>query len=189
MNNEIWKDVEWYEWIYKVSNLWNVYSHYSKKYNFFQNQRHNKLWYCQINLWRYWKRKNFFIHRLVAQAFIPNQENKPQVNHINWVKTDNRVENLEWLTASENIRHAFKNWLMTCNFPIRFWKNNPTSKGIIQLSEKWVHIKIWDCVMDVERNLWIKNSNIVKCLKWKRNFAWWFKWEYLERMVNNSDVF
>lgn len=69
----------------------------------------NTYGYLQVNLCKNNIRCKKLIHRLVAQAFIPNPENKPQVNHINEIKTNNMVSNLEWMTAKENSNHGTRN--------------------------------------------------------------------------------
>nr|WP_277814256.1 HNH endonuclease signature motif containing protein [Bacillus wiedmannii] len=68
--------------------------------------------YKYVTLYKDGKQKVKEVHRLIAEAFIPNEANKPQVNHINGDKTDNSLNNLEWVTVSENIQHAFDNGLV-----------------------------------------------------------------------------
>jgi hypothetical protein len=119
---EIWKDVPGYEEIYQVSNLGNVKSidHYCKGRVGSGKQTGRTLkqhicykGYSRVRL--YLNKKSFTTgaHRLVAIAFIPNPLNLPQVNHINGIKADNKVENLEWCTNQYNQIHAVKNGL--CN--------------------------------------------------------------------------
>ena len=119
---EIWKNVVGFEEQYEISNLGNLRSkerfvkHWrggERKYKSnFKNIRLNDKGYFRCNLKNEGKRYDFTIHKLVALAFLPNEENKPFVNHKNGIKTDNRVENLEWCSASENITHAVKNRLV-----------------------------------------------------------------------------
>ena len=119
---EIWKNVVGFEEQYEISNLGNLRSkerfvkHWragERKYKSnFKNIRLNDKGYFRCNLKNEGKRYDFTIHKLVALAFIPNEENKPFINHKNGIKTDNRVENLEWCNQSENVTHAVKNRLI-----------------------------------------------------------------------------
>jgi hypothetical protein len=82
--------------------------------------------YHSVDLYANGKRFSRYVHRLVAETFIPNPDNKGEVNHINGVKDDNRVENLQWSTRSENMKHAYDNGLNIP--PIMFGKDNPAYK-------------------------------------------------------------
>lgn len=90
---------------FRVSNTGRVWSNYKKGYITLKvsSKGYNRA---------YMGKKPYVVHRLVAKAFIPNPENKPQVNHIDGNKLNNRVDNLEWCTAQENMEHAFKSGLI-----------------------------------------------------------------------------
>ena len=104
MEEEIWKPIKDFEGYYEVSNIGRVRSlNYKRtgKGKILKNIEDYK-GYLEVVLTKNGKRKQFKVHRLVAEAFIPNPENKPCIDHINTVKSDNRVENLRWVTYKEN---------------------------------------------------------------------------------------
>jgi hypothetical protein len=114
---EIWKDVKNYEGVYQVSNFGNVKSlprqwigglpNAPRKHNgLVLSSAKDKKGYLRVLLSKPGERHTYKVHRLVAIAFIENPENKKEVNHINGIKTDNRLCNLEWCSTMENMRHS-----------------------------------------------------------------------------------
>ena len=104
MEEEVWKPIKNYEGLYEVSNMGRVRSlnyRRSEKEKILKNIECNN-GYFQVGLVKLGKRKIFSVHRLVAEAFIPNPEGKPCIDHINTIRSDNRVENLRWVTYEEN---------------------------------------------------------------------------------------
>ena len=105
---EIWKDVAGYEGIYHISNVGNIKRVASGK---ILKKRKNACGYWHVGLSNKGEQKTFAVHVLLGRAFIPNPENKLQINHIDGNKLNNSLSNLEWVTAQENIQHALKNGL------------------------------------------------------------------------------
>lgn len=108
----------------------------------------DKYGYSYVNLYKNGKMKHTTIHRLVAEVFIPNPENKLEINHKNENKEDNRVENLEWCTNLYNIQYS-------------------QTKKVEQYDLQGTFIKEWNCIREVERKLKINASNISGCCKGK----------------------
>lgn len=183
MNKEMWKDIPEYEGLYQVSNYGRVKSltRYKKILKPYINYG-----YANIILSKNKKTKYYKIHRLVAQAFIPNIENKPFINHKDGNKLNNNVNNLEWCTAKENTKHAFENNLIV----IKKGKENHmygkcgdkhwNSKKVINIETG----KIYNSFGEVARELNITNaSNIVAVCKGKKQSAYGYHWKYVEEMI------
>lgn len=142
MNKEIWKDVP-FDDNYKVSNYGKVYSKRTKK---ILKGEITQKGYVRVKLSN---DKRYLIHVIVAKAFIENILNKPQVNHIDGNKQNNRVDNLEWCTQSENHKHALNTKLKI----MPKGKEVYNAKTIIQYDLKGNFIEEWDCMIEAQRKL------------------------------------
>lgn len=188
MKREIWKDVKGYEGYYQISNLGNLKSvdrevqHSRGGTRILKGKtiRPGKTnWYYLVCLQKHGKRKYTTIHRLIAIAFIPNPENKPFINHINANGFDNRIENLEWCTQSENIKHAYKMGAPSPKPMLgRTGYDSSTGKEIIQMDMEGNIIKKYGSGMQAAKELNLSQAKISECARGKKIQYNGYKWKY-----------
>lgn len=200
---ELWKDIKDYEGLYQVSDLGRVKS-------LLKGEKILKpglaKGYLRVVLYKDKKRKRFMVHRLVAEAFLPNPEHKPEVDHINTNRTDNRAENLRYCTRVENQNNPLSKQKMSEALkgkhpteetkrkisdtlkgkytgeknPLygKFGKEHPKSKPIVGVN-KVSGEEVWfACSYEVQRVLGITCSHIAACCSGKRKSAGGFYWYY-----------
>ena len=194
---EIWKDIYFiennvvydYRGLYQISSFGRVkslgnHNGHNSKERIRKGHKSNK-GYIKVELSnKDFKRKSFAVHRLVAFMFLKETYfDGAEVNHKDENKENNNVDNLEWCTTKYN-----------CNYGTRNERRSEKIKGdkhyasrkVIQYDKDMNLIKIWNCILDIERELEIFQSNITKCCLGERKSAGGFKWKYFEEENENE---
>lgn len=161
---ELWKDVKGFEGLYQVSNLGNVKRLISQRVfaERLIGRTIDRYGYVKRVLSKDGKNNHFTEHRLVAIAFIDNPDNKATVNHINGIKTDNRVENLEWNTIIENHQHAIDNGLKDQK-GIKHHKCKLTEEQVLEIRE----IGFSQTRMSLSKKYGVSRTNILGIIRGK----------------------
>ncbi len=152
---ETFKEIPWFPG-YEITNEWTVRN---KKSGYILKRKNHWKGYHIVDLC--WKHHR--LHRLVMLTFVWPSE--LQVNHKNWIKTDNRIENLEYVSWPENIKHAFDVWL---------WDKR--KRIVEQRTQEWILISTFESHSDAARRLWFDQWAISKCVKWEYRTYKWFVW-------------
>lgn len=172
--NEVWRPIAGYEGLYEVSSLGQVRSLDRIINEIFKGTpytrnikgrvlRQRKIYrgYCAITL----KNKSLFIHRIVAEAFVPNPDNLPEINHKDENKLNNRADNLEWCDRLYNV-----------NYGTGIQRREKT---IEQLTLDGQHVAYYTSIKNAERQLGFNQSYITKACRGKRNTAYGYQWRYV----------
>lgn len=144
--------------------------------------------YAQVNLVKDKRIVHKDIHRLVAETFIPNPANKPQVNHKNGIKTDNCVQNLEWVTRSENALHSYRvlHQAKPKGMSGKFGKNCKLSKVVLQIKEGQIINKFYG-TWEAMRTTGIHQACISACCLGKRHHAGGYQWKYINEPKKQAE--
>lgn len=179
------KEYDWIKWVklpilnnHEINNIWQIRSlNYRNTWKIrILKSSKDKDWYLVISIRNKNKIKTYKVHRLVMLAF--NWESFLQVNHINGIKNDNRLENLEYCTCKENQRHKFDILWYKWSAYWKFWKDNPKSIKVDQYNINWNFIKTWGSIINAGETLKIAKWSISKVCKGKAKTCWWFIWKY-----------
>lgn len=187
LNNEIWRDIFNYEGCYQVSNFGRV-----KSLERFTNDGHHILekilsqsftkGYLKVGLSKNGKCKTIYVHKLVADAFIPNPNNLPEINHKDENKENNMVDNLERCTYYYNIHYGSA---------IERGRNKQlnskkTSKSVVKIGKNNEIIDKYESINEASRQTNINCVNICQCCNKKRKTAGGYKWAFVKEVVCND---
>lgn len=182
MQNEIWKDVTNYFGLYQVSNYGRVKSLSKKsgyliRYEKVIKPRLNKHGYSQVTLSKKGIKRTFSVHRLVLIEFVINEQNKPCIDHIDGNKENNNVQNLRWVSYSENSKNPLTIQKQKNRKPKkRFGAENKKSKKVFKLNIDKEILQVFNGVSEAERITGIKN--ISRCALGKCKTAGGYLWRY-----------
>jgi hypothetical protein len=190
MDEEIWETIKNYENEYIVSNFGRVMSlpqervrksgTYKRRGKILKSHK-NSMGYLRVQLKGTKKREKYFVHRLVAQVFIPNIENKPYINHKDCNPLNNHVENLEWCTPQENVDYMIKlgrnkrtpQWINRLNKSLE-----KTYKPVIGINVKTGEILKFKCIQETKSKNF-RPGDVCKCCKGERQTAGGYSWRYI----------
>lgn len=183
---EEWKDIQGYEGVYQVSNFGRVKSLERYRINnggtktlvkerILKPSTNNK-GYSRVELSNKTARKPYLVHRLVAEAFIENPNNLPEVNHKDENKSNNRADNLEWITQKENLNYG------TRNHRVSLTKGSPA----VALDDENNIIMEFHSISEASRQTGIPQQNISRCIKGKVPHAGGYVWKLKSEIVRNG---
>jgi len=192
---EIWLPVVGYEKYYRISNLGNVHSlerilKYERRTKSGKeikiSVKKSKRLKTHINNVGYYStdfqvngiKKTVAIHRLIAEAFIPNPENKQTVNHKDGIKTNIDISNLEWATYKENNKHAFDIGLKKPTWSGVYGADNPQSKPVIQLNKKGIVLNRFVSAREAQEKTGASYKHISSCCLGKRLSTGGYCWKF-----------